>query len=127
MFKLYKDDTLIKESGSLKDIRKFCKLQKSPKWKLTLCHIGGYELLRDGTRKETVRTAQELVDLLKDHECLPILKDALDTSNTDFINTLEASWNARYDDGGGSGWFEENAHRPTDLLKQLKQLTGKNK
>ena len=74
-----------------------------PKCKITFFHIGGYELLRDGTKEETCDSLKEVQNLLEENEL------EYDTSLTDPIKlakSVESQWEERYDDGGGSAWIE---------------------
>ena len=72
---------------------------------ITLYHIGGYELLRDGTQKEKVKSLEELQESLNGVEL------TFDSSITDMdvlADSIEEAWANMYDDGGGSGWIERN-------------------
>ena len=74
-----------------------------PQEKVTLFHIGGYELLRDGTQSETFTDVQSLREYLEDYE---ISYDKSITSLWKLAESAEAGWEESKDDGGGSGWIE---------------------
>lgn len=71
--------------------------------RITFYHIGGYELLRDGTQEETVNSLEELQEFLDERE-MEYDKDITDIYK--LANTIEDAWEERNDDGGGSGWIE---------------------
>ena len=98
---LSKDDWNSEEL--LEAIKNIPKIKKVVKPKVTLYHIGGYELLRDGTQEETFKSLKELQDHLDSYEV------DYDENITDFYElagSIEDKWAESYDDGGGSGWIE---------------------
>ena len=76
-----------------------------PKIKIIFAHIGGYELLRDGTQEEEINSMKALKELLEDveFEYDENIKDPVELAKS-----IESQWEDRYDDGGGSGWIEYN-------------------
>jgi len=71
--------------------------------KVSLCHIGGYELLRDGTQTDTFDDIDDLRVFLDDNE-IEYDEDIEDLQ--ELADSIEDQWQERYDDGGGSGWIE---------------------
>lgn len=96
-------------------IKKFKKLGKALEFlesyddslEITFCHIGGYELLRDGTREETCSSFEGVLNLLEDWEIeLPVNPDDYSEETiTDFLDAIEPAWHERFNDGGGSAWI----------------------
>lgn len=70
---------------------------------ITFYHIGGYELLRDGTQEETVNSLAEMQEFLDDME---MKYDKTITDMYDLADSVEDAWEEMYDGGGGSGWIE---------------------
>jgi hypothetical protein len=73
---------------------------------VTMCRIGGYELLRDGTREDgPFFDIEKLKDYLDDWgiEYTDIPKDVYELAEE-----IESQWSDKFDDGGGSGWIEYN-------------------
>jgi len=70
---------------------------------VTFYHIGGYELLRDGTKEETCNSLKEVQEFLDDVE---IEYDETITCGEELAYSVEDKWAERYDDGGGSAWIE---------------------
>lgn len=105
----------VTENGKEK-IKKFKKVEKALAFLesydnrvlVKFCHIGGYELLRDGTSTEECTSFQEALDILEDWgvELSVDPKDYSDETLTDFLDAIEDDWNERFNDGGGSGWIE---------------------
>lgn len=97
-------------------IKKFKKLGKALEFlesyddslEITFCRIGGYELLRDGTREETCSSFEEVLNLLEDWGIeLPVNPDDYSEETiTDFLEIIEPIWHERFNDGGGRGWIE---------------------
>ena len=97
-------------------IKKFRKLGKALEFlesyddslEITFYRIGGYELLRDGTREETCSSFEEVLELLEGWEIeLPVNpEDYSEETITDFLEIIEPIWHERFNDGGGSGWIE---------------------
>ena len=97
-------------------IKKFKKLGKALEFlesyddslEITFYHIGGYELLRDGTQEETCSSFEEVLELLEDYEIeLPVNpNDYSEETITDFLDAIKSTWRERFNDGGGSGWIE---------------------
>lgn len=75
---------------------------------ITFCHIGGYELLRDGTQVEICTSFEEVLELLDNYGIeLPVNPEDYSHENIgDFLEVIEPIWDERYSDGGGSGWIE---------------------
>lgn len=97
-------------------IKKFKKLGKALEFlesyddslEITFYHINGYELLRDGTRKETCSSFEEVLELLDEYGIEPPVdpNDYSEETITDFLDAIELAWHERFNDGGGSGWIE---------------------
>ena len=66
-------------------------------------YIGGYELLRDGT-KTTVCTS--LGDVQAFLDSFDIEYDESITDPIELAESVEYEWNEYYNDGGGSSWIE---------------------
>lgn len=69
------------------------------------CHIGGYELLRDGTHWEEVDYAIDSV--LAHIEGYEIELDKEYNDIEELLEVVEILWAERFNDGGGSGWIEQ--------------------
>ena len=105
----------VTENGKEK-IKKFKKVEKALEFLesydnrilVKFCHIGGYELLRDGTNIEECTSFKEALEILEDWgvELSVNPEDYSDETFTDFLDAIEDDWNERFDDGGGSGWIE---------------------
>lgn len=97
-------------------VKKFKKVNKALEFlkqyddslEITFCHIGGYELLRDGTQVEICTSFEEVLELLDNYGIeLPVNpEDYSDENIGDFLDAIEDDWNEHFDDGGGSGWIE---------------------
>lgn len=70
---------------------------------ITFCHIGGYELLRDGTREEEIRTYAELKEFCDENE---LTYDKKINDMVELAEYIESEWEERYEDGGGLSWIE---------------------
>lgn len=70
---------------------------------VTFSWIGGYELLRDGTRQDTYTDVKSVKDMLDDYE---IEYDNRITDLIELSKSVEEAWADYNDDGGGSGWIE---------------------
>ncbi len=70
---------------------------------VTFYHIGGYELLRDGTQEESFDDVEDLKEFLND---LEFVFDGDIEDIYELAESVEDAWAARYDDGGGSGWIK---------------------
>lgn len=105
----------VTENGKEK-IKKFKKVHKALEFLesyddsvlVKFCHIGGYELLRDGTQTEECTSFQEALEILEDFEVELSVdpKDYSEETFTDFLDAIEEDWAERFNDGGGSGWIE---------------------
>ncbi len=78
-------------------------LDKRKPGQVTLFWIGGYELTRDGTKKEEFFDVDSLQEHLDDCE-IEFSSDI--TSLTKLAESVEREWEVYNDDGGGSGWIE---------------------
>lgn len=97
-------------------VKKFKKVNKALEFlkqyddsmEIKLCHIGGNELLRDGTKTEICSSFQEVLEVLEDWgvELSVNPADYTEETLTDFLDAIEDDWNEHFDDGGGSGWIE---------------------
>jgi hypothetical protein len=97
-------------------IKKFKKLGKALEFlesyddslEIKFCHIGGYELLRDGTQEEICTSFEEVLELLHDYEIeLPFnIDNYSEETITEFLDVIKPVWRERFNDGGGRGWIE---------------------
>lgn len=87
-------------------------------------HLGGYELMRDGTQIETCSSHIEALDTLNlyevlydipKHVYLEIVNDL--KSDQEAFNFIEANWSKRFNDGGG--WGRVSCSNITNLLTTL--------
>ena len=93
-----KSDIKTKEVVELKS-----KLEEDSKEEVILCHIGGYELLRDGTLYDSYND----INLLKEElDSWEIEYDNSINNITELAESIEEQWEDLWDDGGGSGWIE---------------------
>jgi len=92
-----------KDNWKSSDLIKEIKKQANKQVNIKFCHIGGYELLRDGTKTEIAKDLVDVQGILIDHE---IDFDETITDPIELANSIEDKWNDYYDDGGGSGWIE---------------------
>ena len=67
------------------------------------CQIGGYELLRDGTKTTTCKSLKSIQELLDEWS---IEYDAAIKDPLALAVSVRANWSASWDDGGGSAWIE---------------------
>lgn len=72
---------------------------------IKFCHIGGYELLKDGTKTTTCKSLSAIQDVLEDVE---IDYDNTITDPIALAKSVENEWAYAWNDGGGSGWIEFN-------------------
>jgi len=70
---------------------------------INFCHIGGYELLRDGTKTEQCHSLIDVQGVLINWE---IEFDESITDVLELVKSIESAWEDSFDDGGGSGWIE---------------------
>lgn len=75
----------------------------TPKCKVTFFHIGGYELLKDGTKKEVLNSLEEIQDFLYESD-IDYNKSITDPQK--LASSVSEEWEEMCDDGGGSGWIE---------------------
>lgn len=81
---------------------------------IKLCHIGGYELMRDGTQTEQATSLEEFFyhfftfcEYSEYNDVIDEIALNLDKlSGIQLYQKLENIWQDRFDDGGGNGWFE---------------------
>lgn len=88
-------------------------LNLKEEFKIDLCHIGGYECLRDGTRIEKCKKLNDFFEKFFDfcydgdyEQILNYLAEQENLNDNILFEELEKIWKNRWDDGGGSGWFE---------------------
>jgi len=67
------------------------------------CRIGGYELMRDGTKTDVCTTIEEVQYLLEEYG-IDFDKNIDDIG--ELVKSISEAWEERFDDGGGSGWIE---------------------
>lgn len=94
------------------------KEQKSKKeiFKIDLCHIGGYELLRDGTKIDTCKSLNDFFETFfeycdydeneKIYDTIVELINEDEFTDSELFKKLENIWKDEWNEGGGSGWFE---------------------
>ena len=77
--------------------------QDNQEIEITFYHIGGYELLSDGTQTRICKSLKDVHDLLKywDMDFDKNISDPLE-----LVKSIESDWEDSFDDGGGSGWIE---------------------
>jgi hypothetical protein len=80
-------------------------------WKLE--HLGGFEMMRDGTKTSTFRKHETCLDEFNSYEVFyEIPKETLSNvindfkSDEDAFNFLKNAWNNRFNNGGGWGHLE---------------------
>lgn len=99
MYKLYKNDKLVLETSSIKEVQSYGKNKQ-----VVFSYINGYELLRDGTKEHKVNcTIKSIQSFLDDYEV------DYDKSIKDPIKLVESvgeAWANRFNDGSGSGWIK---------------------
>lgn len=66
-------------------------------------HIGGYELLRDGTQTDVCKSLKDIQTPLKGYD---IEFDEEITDPYKLVESVDVEWEERWNDGGGSGWIE---------------------
>lgn len=92
-----------KDNWESNDLIKVIKEHNKNQINIKFCHIGGYELLRNGTKTETCKSLKDIQDILDDWEV------DYDINITDPVKLAESvvdEWANSWDDGGGSGWIE---------------------
>lgn len=92
-----------KENWNSEELINEIKIQDKKIIRVDFCHIGGYELMRDGTRIETCNSLNEIQDLLKEYgiDFDETIKDPIK-----LVKSILKKWKERWDDGGGSGWID---------------------
>lgn len=71
--------------------------------KIEFCRIGGYESLREGTKKDTCKSLQDVVNVLNRFD---IEYDISINDPVKLAKSVEDCWEYCWNDGGGSGWIE---------------------
>ena len=94
-----------KEKWNSKELIKLIKSESKKQIKITFCHIGGYECLKDGTKTEICRSLGDIQEFLNDFD---IEYDETITDPNELADSVEEEWSEIWDDGGGSGWIEYN-------------------
>jgi len=76
-------------------------------YRIKMNHIGGYELLRDGTQTETVTNEMQIKETLDEWE-VEYPEDLFERGITipEIVEEIKKPWADRWDDGGGRGWIE---------------------
>jgi hypothetical protein len=97
--KIIKGQSTWKSVELIKVIKEKSKKQVNIKF----CYIGGYELLRDGTKTTTCKSLKSIQDLLDEWS---IEYDAAIKDPLALAVSVRANWSACWDDGGGSAWIE---------------------
>ena len=92
-----------KDSWESKELIKTIKTEAKKQVKISFCHIGGYELLRDGTKTEECTSLSEVQGLLEEWE---IEFDKTIKDPIKLAESIEDEWSESWNDGGGSGWIE---------------------
>ena len=105
-------------------------LNLKEEFEIDLCHIVGYECLRDGTHIEKCKTLNDFFenffDSCYDGVGRQDLNDLVEKENLDdntLLEELEYIWENNWDDGGGSGWFEikkNTLNKDTFVLEFIK-------
>jgi hypothetical protein len=85
------------------ELVKLIKSESKKQIKITFAHIGGYELLRDGTQKDVCTTLEQVQCVLRNSD---IEIDETITDPYKLVKEYGDEWAEGYDDGGGSGWIE---------------------
>lgn len=70
-----------------------------------LCYIGGYELMKDGTKTKLCKSLEDIQDILEDFE---IDYDNTITDPIALAMSVQQEWAESWNDGGGRGWIEFN-------------------
>jgi len=86
-----------------KELVKLIKSESENQIKISFCHIGGYELLKDGTKTEICTSLEQVQGMLynSDIEFDESIKDPYILADK-----YGDEWGEGYNDGGGSGWIE---------------------
>jgi hypothetical protein len=92
-----------KDNWDSKELIKFIKSENKKQVNITFCWIGGYELLKDGTRKEKCKSLEDVQDVLSNWD---FEYDNTITDPYELVKSIEKEWEDMRNDGGGSGWIE---------------------
>lgn len=94
-------------------------------WKLE--HLGGYEMMRDGTRTDECKSHNDMFKVLESYEVLyykmskKVFYDYINNlkSDKEAYKFIEKAWSDRHDDGGG--WGRVDCKDYSGLLHALKE------
>lgn len=105
MYILIQIDDKTSKFNNLKEAQEYLRGFSEPSY--TFYKIGGYELLKDGTREiATVESIDEAKEVLDDWGIEYPTKKYYELA--DFIEDIEPLWESSFKDGGGSGWIEKD-------------------
>lgn len=92
-----------KDNWNSNELINLIKSEDKKQVKITFCRIGGYELLKDGTKKEKCKSLEDVQDVLSEWD---FEYDKAITDPYKLVKSIEKEWEDMFDDGGGSGWIE---------------------
>jgi predicted RNA-binding protein with EMAP domain len=92
-----------KKNWESKELIELIKSTEQKHIRIEFCHIGGYELMRDGTQTEVCKSLKEIQCFLDGEE---IEYDKTIKDPIKLVKSIEKEWAEIWDDGGGRGWIE---------------------
>lgn len=92
-----------KKNWESSELIKLIKEYEEKEIKIQFCHIGGYELMSDGTQIEICKSLKEIQKFLEGYE---IEYDKTIKDPKELVKSIYDAWEEMWDDGGGSGWID---------------------
>lgn len=91
-----------KDNWESKELIELIKEKDKKQIRIEFCHIGGYELMKDGTETFICKSLKEIQRFLDDEE---IEYDKTIKDPIKLVKSIEKEWSDIWDDGGGRGWI----------------------